>query len=112
MEQRLADIEKRNNRVEELISEQEQKLMEIAGLNQEQAREIVFKKLEEDMAMEMAIYVKDETEKAKSEATHKSQMILANAIHQYANETVQEKPGSVGALPNEERKGRMIGGVG
>lgn len=37
--------------------------MEIAGLNQEQAREIVFKKLEEDMAMEMAIYVKDETEK-------------------------------------------------
>ena len=38
--------------------------MEIAGLNQEQARDIVFKKLEEEMSMEMAIYVKDETEKA------------------------------------------------
>ena len=112
LEQRLADIEKRNNRVEELISEQEQKLMEIAGLNQEQAREIVFKKLEEDMAMEMAIYVKDETEKAKSEATHKSQMILANAIHQYANETVQEKTVSVVALPNDEMKGRIIGREG
>ena len=86
--------------------------MEIAGLNQEQAREIVFKKLEEDMAMEMAIYVKDETEKAKSEATHKSQMILANAIHQYANETVQEKTVSVVALPNDEMKGRIIGREG
>ena len=81
-------------------------------LNQEQAREIVFKKLEEDMAMEMAIYVKDETEKAKSEATHKSQMILANAIHQYANETVQEKTVSVVALPNDEMKGRIIGREG
>ena len=112
LEQRLAEIEKRNNRIEELINEQEQKLMEIAGLNQEQAREIVFKKLEEDMAMEMAIYVKDETEKAKSEATHKSQMILANAIHQYANETVQEKTVSVVALPNDEMKGRIIGREG
>ena len=91
LEQRIADVEKRNNRIEELISEQEQKLMEIAGLNQEQARDIVFKKLEEEMSMEMAIYVKDETEKAKYKASHKSQVILANAIHQYANETVQEK---------------------
>ena len=102
LEQRLAEIEKRNNRIEELINEQEQKLMEIAGLNQEQAREIVFKKLEEDMAMEMAIYVKDETEKAKSEATH----------NQYANETVQEKTVSVVALPNDEMKGRIIGREG
>ena len=112
LEQRIADVEKRNNRIEELISEQEQKLMEIAGLNQEQARDIVFKKLEEEMSMEMAIYVKDETEKAKYEASHKSQVILANAIHQYANETVQEKTVSVVSLPNDEMKGRIIGREG
>ena len=80
LEQRVAEIEKRNNRIEELITEQEQKLMEIAGLNQEQAREIVFKRLEDELSMEMAIYVKDVTEKAKYEANHKSQVILANAI--------------------------------
>ena len=112
LEQRIADVEKRNNRIEELISEQEQKLMEIAGLNQEQARDIVFKRLEEEMSMEMAIYVKDETEKAKYEASYKSQVILANAIHQYANETVQEKTVSVVSLPNDEMKGRIIGREG
>lgn len=112
LEQRIAEVEQRNNKIEELITEQEQKLMEISGLNEEQARNIVFKRLEDDMAMEMAIYVKDEVEKAKSEANHKSQMILANAIHQYANETIQEKTVSVVALPNDEMKGRIIGREG
>lgn len=112
LDQRIAEVEKRNDRIEELISEQEQKLMEIAGLNQEEAREIVFKRLEQDMSMEMAIYVKEATEKAQSEANHKSQTILANAIHQYANEIVQEKTVSVVALPNDEMKGRIIGREG
>ncbi len=112
LEERIAEVEKRNNKIEELINEQEQKLMEIANLDQEEARTIVFKRLEEDMSMEMAVYVKDEVEKAKSEASHKSQVILANAIHQYANETVQEKTVSVVALPNDEMKGRIIGREG
>ena len=112
LEQRIAEIEKRNERVEELIGEQEQKLMEICGLNQEQAREIVFKRLEEEMSMEMAIYVKEEVEKAKSEANYKAQVILTNAIHQYANETIQEKTVSVVSLPNDEMKGRIIGREG
>lgn len=112
LEMRIAEVEKRNNRIEELILEQEQKLMEISSLNKDEAREIVFKKLEEEMSMEMAIYVKDEVEKAKYEASHKSQVILANAIHQYANETVQEKTVSVVALPNDEMKGRIIGREG
>ncbi len=112
LEQRISEVEQRNNKIEELITEQEQRLMEISGLNQEQAKEIVFKRLEEDMSMEMAIYIKDEVEKAKSEANHKSQMILANAIHQYANETIQEKTVSVVSLPNDEMKGRIIGREG
>ena len=112
LEDRIEEVEKRNNKIEELINEQERKLMEIAGLNQEEAREIVFAKLKEEMAMEMAIYVKDEVEKAKYESTHKSQMILANAIQQYANETIQEKTVSVIALPNDEMKGRIIGREG
>lgn len=112
LEERLADVEKRNNKIGELIEEQEKKLNEIASLSKDEAREIVFKKLEEEMNMEMAIYIKDEVEKAKYEATHKSQVILANAIQQYANETIQEKTVSVVALPNDEMKGRIIGREG
>jgi len=112
LEERILEVEKRNDKVEELIQEQEKKLMEIAGLSQSEAAEIVFNKLKEEMAMEMAIYVKDETEKAKYESTHKAKVILANAINQYANETIQERTVSVVALPNDEMKGRIIGREG
>ena len=112
LEERILEVEKRNDKVEELIQEQEKKLMEIAGLSQSEAAEIVFNKLKEEMAMEMAIYVKDETEKAKYESTHKAKVILANAINQYANETIQEKTVSVVSLPNDEMKGRIIGREG
>lgn len=112
LESRIIEVEQRNAKIEELIDEQERKLMEIAGFSMDEAREIVFAKLKEEMAMEMAIYVKEETEKAKYESTHKSQMILANAIQQYANETIQEKTVSVIPLPNDEMKGRIIGREG
>jgi ribonuclease Y len=64
------------------------------------------------MEQEIAIYIKDEVEKAKYEANRKSQVILANAIQQYANETIQEKTVSVVSLPNDEMKGRIIGREG
>lgn len=112
LEQRIIDIEKRSGKIEELIAEQEKKLMEISCYTQEEARNIVMKKLEDEMHLEMAMYVKEETEKAKYEATRKSQIILANAIQQYANETIQEKTVSVVALPNDEMKGRIIGREG
>ena len=112
LEQRIADIDKRSDKVEEIIQEQEKKLMEISGYTEDEARKVVFSKLEDEMQMEMAVYIKDETEKAKYEATRKSQIILANAIQQYANETIQEKTVSVVALPNDEMKGRIIGREG
>lgn len=112
LEQRINDIEKRSEKIEELIADEEKKLMEICGYTQDEARAIVMAKLEEEMHMEMALYVKEEVEKAKYEATRKSQVILANAIQQYANETIQERTVSVVALPNDEMKGRIIGREG
>ena len=112
LDKRIAEVEQRNNKIGELIEEQEKKLMEVAALSKDEARDIVFKKLEEEMHMDMALYVKEETEKARSEASHKSQMILANAIQQYANETIQERTVSVVSLPNDEMKGRIIGREG
>lgn len=112
LETRRNEVEKRSEKVEELIQDQEKKLQEIAGLSNSDARAIVLEKVENEMSNEIAIYIKDEVEKAKYEVTRKSQVILANAIQQYANETVQEKTVSVVALPNDEMKGRIIGREG
>ncbi len=112
IEETKVALEKRSNRIEELIDEQEKKLFEISSLTQNEAKEIIMQKTEEEMAMEIAVYIKEVEEKAKAEATKKSQTILANAIQQYANETIQEKTVSVVSLPNDEMKGRIIGREG
>ncbi|MBR2891436.1 MAG: ribonuclease Y [Bacilli bacterium] len=112
IEETKVALEKRSDKIEELIEEQERKLLEISGLTVSEAKEIIMKKTEEEMAMEIAVYIKEEEEKAKSESVKKSQTILANAIQQYANETIQEKTVSVVSLPNDEMKGRIIGREG
>ena len=70
-------------------------MYEIGGLTNSEAREMILEKVETEMESEIAVYIKEEVEKAKYEATRKSQVILANAIQQYANETIQEKTVSV-----------------
>ena len=112
IEDQKVALDKRSEKVEELIHEQEEKLLEISGLTTSEAKDIVMKRIEEEMSFEIASYIKEEEEKAKYEATRKSQSILANAIQQYANETIQEKTVSVVSLPNDEMKGRIIGREG
>lgn len=112
VDEQKAQIEKQYSRAEEIVKEQENKLIEISGLSEEKAREIILTRVEEDMAMEIAKYAMDEEEKAKSEAKKKAKLILANAIQQYSNESIQEKTVSVVALPSDEMKGRIIGREG
>ena len=46
LDKRIAEVEQRNNKIGELIEEQEKKLMEVAALSKDEARDIVFKKLD------------------------------------------------------------------
>ena len=112
LEDRRADIEKQYSKADAIVQEQEKKLVEIANLSQEKAREIILERVENDMSMEIASYIKDEEEKAKSEASRKAKNLLVGAIQQYSSETVYETTVSVVALPNDEMKGRIIGREG
>ena len=112
MDDLRAQVDQQYKKAEGIVKEQETKLLEISGMNQEKARDIIMARVEESMAMEIAMYAKEEEEKAKSEAKKKAQVILANAIQQYSNDSIQEKTVSVVALPNDEMKGRIIGREG
>ena len=112
LEDRKADIEKQYSKADAIVQEQEKKLNEIANLSQEKAREIIFERVENDMSMEIAAFIKDEEEKAKSEVNRKAKSLLVGAIQQYSSETVYETTVSVVALPNDEMKGRIIGREG
>lgn len=111
-DERKSMLDEQYSKVEELIEEQSKKLLEISGLDIEEARSIILQRVEDEMANEIALLIKDAEDKAKAEVSRKAQSLLANAIQQYASETVSEKTISVVPLPNDDMKGRIIGREG
>ena len=107
-----ADIEQRNTKSVQVLEEQEQKLLKISNLSEDEAKKLVMEKVENDMSIEIAGYIQDKEEEAKTIAKKKATVILANAIQQYSTEVIQEKCVSVVELPNDEMKGRIIGREG
>ena len=112
IEDRRVDIEQQYSKAEAIVLEQERKLFEVANLTQEKARDIIFERVENEMSLEIASYIKEEEEKAKNEASRKAKSLLVGAIQQYSSETVYETTVSVVPLPNDEMKGRIIGREG
>ncbi len=112
IDQKKIDLEKQYSKVDELIEEQNRKLVEISGLKVEDAKKIILERVEEEMSLEISVAIKEAEEKTKVESKKKAQALLANAIQQYASEAVAEKTVSVVPLPNDEMKGRIIGREG
>lgn len=112
LDQRKEQLEQLNSKVEEVLNEQERKLEEISGLDKEAAQDIIMSRIKDQMADEIAIYIRDEEEQAKHQVQSKSKELLALAIQKYASETTTERTVSVVNLPNDEMKGRIIGREG
>jgi ribonuclease Y len=112
IERRKQSLDDKNNRLDKLIEEQNEKLLEISRFTVEQARDLIFKRVEDEMASEIALYIKEEEEKAKLQVDKQAKHLLGYALQKYAQEVTSERTVSVVALPNDEMKGRIIGREG
>ncbi|QMS85641.1 ribonuclease Y [Candidatus Xianfuyuplasma coldseepsis] len=112
MERKKQSLDDKNNRLDKLIDEQNEKLLEIARFTMEQARDLIFRRVEDEMASEIAAYIKEEEEKAKLTADKNAKHLLSQAIQKYAQDVTSERTVSVVSLPNDEMKGRIIGREG
>lgn len=112
IEERNEELEQLNSKVEDTLREQEEKLGEIANLTEEEAKEIIFNKVKDDMADEIAQYIHYAEEEAKSQVDAKAKELLTNAMQKYASDTTAERTVSVISIPNDEMKGRIIGREG
>ena len=112
LEQRKQALEDKNSKLESLIEEQNIKLQEIAQTTVEEAKELIFKRVETEISHEIAQYIKEEEEKAKLEVDKKAKHLLAFALQKYAQDVTSERTVSVVNLPNDDMKGRIIGREG
>ncbi|MFH5881514.1 ribonuclease Y [Liberiplasma polymorphum] len=112
IEQRKKALDEQNSKLESLIEEQNVRLQEIAQTTVEEARDLIFKRVESEMSHEIAQYIKDAEEEAKHEVDKKAKHLLAFALQKYAQDVTSERTVSVVNLPNDDMKGRIIGREG
>lgn len=119
LEQREAEIGRKENKVkaqqekvDSLYEAQTQKLEEISGLSQEEAKKMILDKVENALQHEKAVRIREAETEIKEHADQTAREILASAIQRNAADTVSETTVSVVSLPNEEMKGRIIGREG
>lgn len=105
-------IEEMDSKVEEILNKQQVELERISGFSREEAREVIRAEVEQEMAHETALLIKERVAKAKEEADKKAREILSLAIQRCSADHVAETTVSVVNLPNDEMKGRIIGREG
>ena len=106
------EIQEKDAKMESILKEQIALLEKISGFSKEKARELVMKKVEEEMSTEIAEYLKDREDEAALEADRKAKDLLISSMQRYANDTVFDQTVSTVELPNDEMKGRIIGREG
>ena len=81
-------------------------------MTSEQAKEFLFKSVENEVKLDTAKMIKEMEAKAKDEASAKAREYVVTAIQRCAADHVAETTISVVQLPNDEMKGRIIGREG
>ncbi|MFA5466277.1 MAG: ribonuclease Y [Candidatus Izemoplasmatales bacterium] len=112
LDEKKKALEEKNSKLDNVITEQNTKLLEIANFTEEQARTVIMERVEKDMAVEIDRYLRDQEDTARMEAQKTAREIISQAIQKYAQDVTTESTVSVVTLPNDEMKGRLIGREG
>lgn len=83
-----------------------------AGLTQDEAKNIILKKVEENSRADIAHIVRKYEEEAKQEAKRKANYIIAQATTRFAGEFAAERLINVVNIKDDDLKGRIIGKEG
>ncbi|GAB4389800.1 MAG: ribonuclease Y [Thermodesulfovibrionales bacterium] len=105
-------LQERENEYARLIREQTLALERISGVSTEEARQEIFRRVEEESRFEAAKLAKRIEDEAREAADKKAKDIISLAIQRYAGEYISDATVSAVSLPGDEMKGRIIGREG
>lgn len=105
-------LEKAAEELEGHRARQAAELERIAELSNEEAREILLERVEAEMSEILSRRARELDLEMRSEADHRSRMILATTLQRISSDYVSESTVSVVPLPSDDMKGRIIGREG
>ncbi len=109
---RERSFEQSREEIEEIKRKQLSELERIAQLTEEQAKDVLLSRIENQVRAEAAQRARAIEEEAREQAEARAREIITLAIQRCASDQVAEAVVSVVPLPNDEMKGRIIGREG
>lgn len=106
----LADA--RMAELDQMKARQVEKLESIAALNQQQAKDLLLAKVDEQLTHEKAVHIAAYETNLKDQADTMARELISQAIARCAADHSSEATVSVVPLPSDEMKGRIIGREG
>lgn len=116
LQQKRSELDKRSSR----LSQQEHDLKErvaaelerVSGLNRDDARQMLERRVEEEQAFEFKKRYRDAELQFQQDADERARELLAASMQRYASEVVSEASVTSIPIPSDELKGRLIGREG
>lgn len=106
------ELSEKEVKMDELLKQEMQQLEQIAKFSREKARDMIMKRVEDEMSLEMAAYIKEREREAKLVANEKAKDLIVSSMQRYSEDVASEQTVSTINLPNDEMKGRLIGREG
>jgi ribonuclease Y len=102
----------REDELKKLVTEERQRLEQLAGMSAHDAKAELMRRLEEEAQADAANRLREVRERARRDAEREAKKIVALAIQRIAAEHTAESTVSAVSLPSDEMKGRIIGREG
>ncbi len=106
------NIQKELDEIGELKSREIEALENVSKISKEEAKERLFKKVEDEIGLELAGFIKEKESEAKLVSDKKAKHILVESMQRYANDVAVEQTVTVVNLPSDDIKGKIIGREG
>lgn len=97
---------------DELVAQRQAKLLEVARLDEDEAKKLVLANVSDHLVKEKADMIRANQEEIDAKADRYAHQVIIDAIQSSAADTVAETTVSVVDLPNDDMKGRIIGREG
>lgn len=109
LQEKVAQIEAIKEKINELNEQAVEKLQSVAGYSADQAKEELFKKIEEQSGEELLSLNLKFDKQNQEELDVKAKEIIINAMQRTAMNHAAETTSTAVPLPSDEMKGRIIG---
>lgn len=106
------ELQEKEAKMEDMLKEEIKKLESISKITKDKAKDLIMKRVENEMALEMTNYIKEKEREAKLIVNDKAKDLIVSSMQRYSEDVASEQTVSTINLPNDEMKGRLIGREG